>query len=472
VTGPDLTESPPLAAGGRAVGRTLAVIALGAFITTLDNNIVAAGVPSIARDLSLGFAALQGISIGYMLPFASLLLVAGTLVDRWGQRATLLGGLAAFGLGAVLGGLAHTGWLLIGARILQGMAAAFLVPALLSLLRTNLDTKQRAIGATLWTASLAVALALGPTLGGLLSEYLGWSWIFFCNVPFVAVVAALVPSTASATGRGDRARPAFAGMVLVTAGLVLVTVGLVGLGGESSSRSAVPVVVIAAGLVALLVFSLRERRSAVRLMPASLLGQRVFVGGLIVQLLWGLGVSGVFFFTPLLHQESLGLSPLMAGVPLVLVAVAIMAVTPSVPWAVARFGPHRTVFAGLLVVALGLLAVAAVNGIPEVPPRIPGLLLIGAGSALTTPLTSFALEMVDERHAGAASGLLTASRELSSALGVALIGAVLTAVRGADLLRGVHPGPALANGYTAGLLVAAALELLGAALALRIFRPR
>lgn len=350
-------------------GRTLLIVALGAFITTLDNTIIAAGVPSIGHALSLDLATLQWVSIGYMLPFAGLLLVAGTLVDRWGQRATLAGGLIAFGLGAAAGGFATSATVLIAARVVQGLAAAFLVPALLSLLRTNLDSRQRAIGATLWTACLAVALALGPTMGGLLSEYLGWSWIFFSNLPFVLVMLVLLPATAG-TGRAREARrPAVAAMVLVTAGLVLVAAALVGLGDDARLTETAPLL---GGLALIAWFAIRERRARDPLVPPDLTRERVFTGALAVQLLWGLGVSGIFFFTPLLHQDSLGLSPVGAGLPLVLVAVAIVAVTPAVPWLMARLGPHRTVCVGLLTVALGLLAVAAINHIPEVPPRIRG----------------------------------------------------------------------------------------------------
>ncbi|MFD5090696.1 MFS transporter [Amycolatopsis thailandensis] len=446
---------------------TLVMIALGAFVTTLDNTIVAAGAPSIARDLALDLPTLQWVSIGYMLPFAGLLPVAGTLVDRWGQAATLRAGLLAFGAGAAVGGLATTAWLVISARVLQGAAAAFLVPALLSLLRTNLDERRRAVGATVWTACLAVALALGPTLGGVLSEYLGWGWIFFVNLPFVAAMLALLRKVAVAGRDPAAGRPAVLSMLVATTGMVLVTAAVVELG---EGDVLVPAMSGVAGIGFAIWFVLRERRARDRLVPGELTGQRVFSGALVVQLLWGLGVSGVFFFTPLLHQESLGLGPVLAGSPLVVVAIAVVAATPLVPWAVPRFGPHRTVATGLGTVAVGLLAVAAVNHVPEVLPRIPGLVLIGAGSALTTPLTSYALEIVAERHAGTASGLLTASRELSSALGVALIGAVLAVVRTARLDEGAVS--ALADGYTAGLLTAAGLEILGALLALRLLNPR
>ncbi|WP_394361936.1 MFS transporter [Amycolatopsis sp. SB7-3] len=439
---------------------TLLMIGLGAFVTTLDNTIVAAGAPSLARELGLDLPTLQWVSIGYMLPFAGLLPVAGTLVDRWGQAATLRAGLLAFGAGAAVGGFATTAWLVIAARVLQGTAAAFLVPALLSLLRTNLDARSRAVGATVWTACLAAALALGPTLGGLLSEYLGWGWVFFVNLPFVAAMLLLVRQVALADRDPAAGRPAVLSMLVVTTAMVLTTAAVVELS----------VVLGAAGTAFAIWFVLRERRARMRLVPNALTGTRVFTGALTVQLLWGLGVSGVFFFTPLLHQESLGLGPMLAGLPLVVVAVAVVAATPLVPWAVPRWGPHRTVAAGLTTVAAGLLALAAVNHLPEIPPRIPGLVLIGAGSALTTPLTSYALEIVAERHAGTASGLLTASRELSSALGVALIGAVLSVVRAARLDEGA--AAALADGYTAGLLTAAALQLAGALLALRLLNPR
>ncbi|WP_372662571.1 MFS transporter [Amycolatopsis kentuckyensis] len=448
--------------------RTLVLIALGAFVTTLDNTIVAAGAPSIGRDLALDLGALQWVALGYMLPFAGLLLVAGTLIDRWGRRPALLAGLLAFGLGAGAGGVATSAGVLVAARVLQGAAAAFLVPGLLSLLRTNLDARGRTLGAAVWTACLAAALALGPALGGLLSEYLGWGWIFFVNLPFVAAMLVLVPGTVPRGRDPDGPRPAAGPLTVVTASLVLLTAALVELGEHPRTA----VALLAAGVALGAVYVLRERRAPVRLVPAELTGNRVFAGSLVVQVLWGLGISGIVFFTPLLHQDFLGLDPVRAGLPLALVAVAVVAATPLVPAAVARHGPHRTVAAGLGVVAAGLLALAVVDHVPAVFPRIPGLVLIGAGSAFTTPLTSHALDVVAERQAGTASGLLTASRELSSALGVAVIGAVLTAVRTVRLDAGATPGPALAAGYTAGLLVAAGLTLAGALLAVRVSRRR
>ncbi|MEV6628355.1 MFS transporter, partial [Amycolatopsis sp. NPDC051114] len=337
---------------------------------------------------------------------------------------------------------------------------------LLSLLRSNLDARGRTLGAAVWTASLAAALALGPALGGLLSEYLGWAWIFYVNLPFVAAMLVLLPGTVPPGRNPSGPRPAAGAMTVATASLVLLTAALVELAEDARTGIAL----LAAGTALGLGFVLRERRARERLVPADLTGNRVFAGSLAVQVLWGLGISGIVFFTPLLHQEFLGLDPVRAGLPLALVAVAVVAATPAVPGAVARFGPRRTVAAGLAVVACGLLGLAAVNHVAAVLPRLPGLVLIGAGSAFTTPLTSHALDVVAQRRSGTASGLLTASRELSSALGVALIGAVLTVVRTMRLDAGAAPGAALAAGYTAGLLAAAGLTLTGALLAVRVLR--
>lgn len=451
-----------------AVGPTMVIIALIAFVTTLDNNIVAAAVPSISRELGLNLAEVQWVVIGYMLPFAGLLLVSGTLVDRWGQRRSLLLGLLAFGLGALLGGVAGDATTLIVARVLQGAAAAVIMPAALSLLRTGMDAKRRAFGTAVWTASLALAIATGPAIGGALSEYLHWTWIFYSNVPFVVIAAALVPLVAPDVQPAAAGKVDVTGMVLATTAMTSFTMAMVSLGESSAGAIDWPIPAVI-GIVTALGFLISQRYSAHPLVPKAVLEQRAFVGGVLVQLLWGLGVTGIVFFTPLVYQESLHLSPTEAGMPLVAAAVGLILVTPFVPAVVARLGPRNTVVVGLLMVTGGLVLLAMVNHIPSVPPRMPGLLMVGAGSALTTPLTTYALDMVAAAHAGVASGLLTASREVSSALGVALIGALITVRQSAELAEGATGEQAIAAGATASYLGAAIVELLAAWLTFRIF---
>ncbi|SFB44219.1 Major Facilitator Superfamily protein [Amycolatopsis marina] len=448
----------------------LTVVVLVAFVTTLDNTIVVSAAPSIGRELGMSLSALQWVSIAYMLPYAGLLLLSGAVLDRMGMRA-LLAGFVVFAAGALLGGVSRNPELLIVARVVQGIAAAFIVPGTLSLLRTSLPQRLRAAGAAAWTAALAAALAVGPWLGGALAEYVHWSWIFFSNLPFVLVAAVLILPAMGERGARSTAPVRFGAALTATCGLVLLTAAFVG-AGPSDGGTGTAVGLAVAGVLVLLAFAAVEQRSDRPLVPGRLLTNRVFTGANTVLLLWGLGISGIVFFTPLLHQDFLGMSPAEAGLPLVLVAAAVICATPFVPAANRNWGPHRTVFAGLGTVALGLLALAAVNDIHAIETRVLGFVLIGAGSAFTTPLTAHALDLIEDRDAGVASGVLTASRELSSALGVAVIGLVVTTVRARELAGGAPAGSALAGGYTAGLLTAAVLQACGAVLALRVLAPK
>lgn len=430
---------------------TVLLIALVAFVTAMDNTIVVAAAPTIGRELGLSVAVLQWLSIAYLLPYAGLLLLAGALVDRFGERRALLTGLVGFGVFAVLAGFAGNATLLIAARVGQGCAAALVVPATMSLVRTRLPQSARATGAAVWTAALAAALALGPWLGGVLAEYASWRWIFAAALPFVVPAFFLVPKEISACDATVRVRPAPA--LVVTAGLVLVT-GAVVLRGVPATGAA-PLLLGIAGVAALWAFTRLERRAATPLIPRRLLADRPFLLINVVASLWGVGIGGVVFFTPLRYQDGLGLSPQAAALPLVLVAVALIVTAPLVPHVLRRLGPQWTIAGGLVLVSSGLAWLAVVDHLPGLGSRLGGLFVLGVGSACTTPLTALALDRADAAVAGAASGVLTASRELAGALGVALFGLTLS----------------LAS-YQAGLLAAALLQLAGAGLTFVALRSR
>lgn len=436
----------PAGPATRIPATTVLLIALVAFVTAMDNTIVVAAAPTIGRELGLGVTVLPWLSIAYLLPYAGLLLLAGTLVDRFGLRRALLAGLAVFGTFAVLASLAGNGTLLIAARVGQGCGAALIVPATMSLVRTRLPQVARATGAAIWTAALAAALALGPWLGGVLAEYASWRWIFAAAVPFVVPAVLLVPRDIPAGDTTVRVRPGPA--IVVTAGLVLVT-GAVG---------ATSLLLGAAGIAVLAAFTRMERRAVTPLIPRQLVSDRPFLLINVVASLWGVGIGGVVFFTPLRYQDGLGLSPQAAALPLVLVAVALIVTAPLVPHVLTRLGPQWTIAGGLVLVAAGLAWLAAVDQLPGLGPRLVGLLVLGVGSACTTPLTALALDRADAEIAGAASGVLTASRELAGALGVALFGLVVS-LAGADLA-----------GYRTGLLAAALLQFAGAGLTFTALR--
>lgn len=436
----------------------LVVAALTGFVTTLDNTIIAAAAPSIGRELGLSLASLQWISIAYMLPYAGLLLPAGRLLDRFGRRRLVMAGCAVFAAGAVLGGVARTPEWLLTARVVQGVAAAFVVPGTLSLIRTELPAGRRDSAIAAWTAALAAALALGPWLGGVLAEYLHWSWIFYANLPFAAAAMVLLagtPRERHTPVRGSWPGPGPVSRILK---------------GAIRARSAPGRVVGRSKYIQYERPTSASPRNQTdheshppRSTRQALVTNRVFAGSNALVLLWGLGISGIVFFTPLAYQESLGLGPAAAALPLVVVAAGVIVTTPFVPMVTRALGPRRTITFGLLVLAAGLLQLAVVHDETTMAPRLLGLVLAGVGSAATAPLTTYALDQVGTGDAGTASGVLTTTRELSSALGVALIGAVLTSVAGST---------GMAAGYTAALVVAAVLQLAGAALAPVVLRPR
>jgi MFS family permease len=438
----------PAGPATRIPATTVLLIGLVAFVTAMDNTIVVAAAPTIGRELGLGVTVLPWLSIAYLLPYAGLLLLAGTLVDRFGLRRALLAGLVWFGAFAVLASLAGDATLLIAARVGQGCGAALIVPATMSLVRTRLPQSARATGAAIWTAALAAALALGPWLGGVLAEYASWRWIFAAALPFVVPAALLVPREVRSGDAGVRVRPGPA--IVVTSGLVLVTAAV----GTTS------ILLGAAGIAALVAFTRMERRAVTPLVPRQLVRDRPFLLINVVASLWGVGIGGVVFFTPLRYQDGLGLSPQAAALPLVLVAVALIVTASFVPHALTRVGPQWTIAGGLVLVAAGLAWLAAVDHQPGLGPRLVGLLVLGVGSACTTPLTALALDRADVDIAGAASGVLTASRELAGALGIALFGLVVS-LAGTDLA-----------GYRTGLLAAAVLQFAGAGLTFTALRKQ
>lgn len=443
----------------------LIALALAGFVTALDNNVVNVALPTVQNALDASVPELEWIVSGYVLSFASLLIAGGRVTDLVGRRLVLIVGLAALIVTSALAGLTTSATALITARIAQGVAAALVMPAALAVLARDVDREHRDLAAGIWTASLAVALAAGPVVGGALTEHLSWSWIFYLHVPAGGMTIALVlwglPANSPAVRPTSLRALDLGGLVLSTvvlggASFALVQGQSLGFGDPSILFASVVAIVALPALVRV------ELRASSPMMHMGLFRDRVFTGGTLAQVLWGLGVNGTFLYTSLFLQDVLKFSPTSAGMLFVPLAGLLVLCVPIVPSLSARFSPRWVVTTGMALVALGLALLALCGADSGVPELLPGLLSIGLGSALITPLTSAVLTAVPPTSAGVASAMISAGREASAVLGVAVTGLVITSVRVSAQQKGIVGDNAYVSGYSTGLSVAAVLVLVGA----------
>lgn len=442
----------------------LVMLALAGFITTLDNTVINVALPTVQSELDLTVTDLEWVATSYVLSFGALLPVGGRLADLLGRRAVLATGVVIFTVASAAVALATSGQTLIAARTVQGVGAALAIPASLAVVAGDLPAPRRAMAVGLWTSALALALAMGPVVGGFVTEHWGWSWVFLLNVPFGAVALALVPAVPAARTRvrkGLLPLLDLPGALLLSLALFLLTYGLVRGGEHSFSASPVPLclgLAAAAGCA----FVAVESRTFLPLVDLRLLRNRSLSGGAAAQVLWGIGVNGVFFFTALYLQRVLDFSPTKAGLAFLPLAVALLLTTPFAERAAALVGAHLSIAAGLVLVSGGLLYVSGTGPHAGYWDLQPGLLLIGAGSALTTPLTVRSVADVPATRTGMASGLVSAAREISGVFGVVLVGVVLTRTERTALREGADPRSAFLDGYDTGLQLAALCVLAGA----------
>lgn len=454
----------------------LALVCVAGFLTTLDNTVINVALPTLRSELGLTVVDLEWVASSYVLSFGALLLAGGRLTDLLGRRPVLTAGLVVFTLASAAAALAASGTALIAARAVQGAGAALVIPASLAVVAADLPERRRSTAVGLWTAALAVALALGPVIGGLVTEHWGWSWVFLLNVPFGGLALLLVPAVPSAGPGRPAGRLAvlldLPGVALSACSLFLLTYALVK-GGEDTFTA--PPVPLCLGLSAAtgLAFLVVEARTRLPLLDLRMLRDRFLVGGIAAQVLWGMGVNGVFFFTALYLQQVLGFSPVEAGLAFLPLAAALLLCTPFAERA-ARLagGAHRSIAAGLALVAAGLLLVAQAGAGAAYADLQPGLVLIGVGSSLTTPLTVRSVEAVPASRTGTASGLVSAAREISGVFGVVLIGIVLTRTERDALRDGADPPTAFLDGYDTGLRLAAMCVSVGALVTLAALRRR
>jgi EmrB/QacA subfamily drug resistance transporter len=452
----------------------LAAMSLAAFMAYLDNNIVNVAIPTIQHSLHLSVSGLEWVVSSYLLTLAGLLLVGGRLADVFGRRRLFLAGLAVFTLSSLAAGLSGSGGTLIASRAIQGIGAALLMPATLAIIVAAFDDiRERNLAIGLWAAVGALALAAGPALGGLISQHFRWGWIFLINVPVGLITFAI----ALRNVRESRAETAvrrvdLPGLVASAVTLFALTYALI----EGEVRGWTSPVILgsfALAAVTLAVFLAVEARVAHPMVDLTMFRTREFSGGIGTMMIWAFGILGIYFFTSLYLQETLGFSPVKAGLAFVPMALCIAVFAVIAPRVQAWAGAHRTVAFGMLLMVAGLGLFARLGLNVTYPALLPGFMLFGAGAGLmNVPLTNATMAATPAAQAGIASALLNASREVAGLLGITVIGAILSTRRAAALRSGADPVHAFLTGYHTGLWVTIALMAAGVAVSYLTLRPR
>ncbi|WP_431357739.1 MFS transporter [Streptomyces lydicus] len=444
-------DTPEAARGGSTV--VLGAALLGFFLISLDALIVTVALPDIGRGLGGGMSGLQWMVDGYTLMFAALMLSAGALSDRIGARRAYGGGLVLFTLASAACGLAPGLGVLVAARLVQGAAAAVMMPASLALVRQGFpDQAKRAQAIAVWTVGGAVAVAAGPVLGGALTATVGWRWIFFVNLPAGLLALALlarVPASPRLPARLD-----VVGQVTAVAAMGALTYGVIEGGDKGFGRPLVVASLLVAA-VAAAIFLTAQARSAHPMLPLPLFRSRVVAVSLVVGFMLNAAYyGGVFVFSLYLQQER-GQSALHAGLMFIPMTALVAVVNLTSAKLAARFGPRVPMVAGQLVGTAGLLALLGVGAHTDVWAVAALMVPVGLGGALTVPaLTAMLLDAVPADRAGTASAVLNTGRQVGGAIAVAVFGALLA---GADtFLAGMRWSMLLA---AAGLVLTAGATL-------------
>jgi EmrB/QacA subfamily drug resistance transporter len=473
------SEAVPVAPVDRRRWILVATI-IGSSMTFVDGTVVNIALPTIGRDLGAGLSAQQWVMLSYSLAVASLYIVSGALGDRYGRWWLFVAGVAGFASASALAGVAPNTDLLIAARVLQGVAGALLTTNSLALLRaTYAEDSGRAVG--LWTAWSGIGTMIGPPLGGLLVEYASWRWIFFINLPAAAVALVLAFAGRSRERPPEEVRPLqWSAAATIAATFGALTFALIQ--GAHAGFATVwwAFLVSIAGLALLIAL---ERRSATPLLPTELLRERVFVVANAYTLLVYAALGGSTFYLALyLQSAAVGYTPARASLVFLPISIVMFFAAARFGRLADRDGPRRYLTLAPIVMAVGFALLTLVTSTNPLLP-LPGVLVMAFGLAmLVAPITSTALKAAPDRYAGLAAGVNTTVSRLGGLIATPLIGVAITLVFAASAPH-PHAGPfaahaasadqrgATVTAFRAGIGLAVALCLAGAALASRGLRP-
>jgi EmrB/QacA subfamily drug resistance transporter len=414
---------------------TLIATILGSTVVFLDGTVVNVALPAISDGLEVGLAGQQWVVEAYTLALVSLLLVGGSLGDQFGRRRMFVAGLVAFGATSALCAIAPTDEFLIGARSLQGIAGALLVPGSLAIVAATFEGEARGRAVGTWTAWTGIATVIGPAGGGALIGLASWRAIFWVNLPLIAATVVLTLHSV----QESRDEDAFLGIDWL--GILLSAIGLGGptfaLIEQPANGWADPMVWVplVTGVVCFGLFILREATARHPMMPLSLFRIRNFWVTNLTTLTAYAGLIGGLFFVGLFLQQVAGYSALEAGLATTPISVLMFFLSPRFGRIASGTGPRLPMCAGPIVGGVGLLLLLRVGADPNyVTDVLPGLLVFGIGlSATVAPLTATVLDSVDEHHVGIASGVNNGVSRVAGLLAIAVLGAVISANFGSAL---------------------------------------
>lgn len=426
----------------RQRGIILAALSLVLFAAIIDVSAMNVALPSIGRELEATDGQLQWIASAYMLALASVLLFAGSMGDRYGRRRALLIGLVLFATGSLIGALAGSPPVAILGRAVQGLGGAAMPPTALAIISNIfLDARGRARAIGVWGAVMGVALALGPLLGGVLTELLSWRAVFGINLPVVAVAMAVIVRVVPETRAGTPRRFDAAGQLLAVVLLLSLTIAIIRI-GEAGTGLREALLLAVAG-VALLGFIAVEHRVAEPMLELTFFRSWPFaIANVIAMLVFG-AYAGFQFVTALYLQGALGLTALQAGLLLLPMAAANAAMAAVSGWMVAAWGSGPPILMlGVILAGATAVLLATTSGSALVPYLIASILFGGGMGAANAALTNVAMAGMPRAQAGVAGATMSTGRQTGQALGVALFGALLNAGTDAGLppVRAAHPG--------------------------------
>jgi EmrB/QacA subfamily drug resistance transporter len=453
---------------------TFTLVAIAQFMVVLDSAITNVALPTIQRQLHFTNSALQWVVTAYALTFGGFLLLGGRAADLFGRRRVLVTGMSAFTIFSFLIGISHSTTTLIGLRALQGMAGAFMSPSALSIVLTTFRDGGAARNKALayWTLVATAGAAIGLLLGGLLTQYVGWRWNFFINVPVGLI---MVPVITRFVPKHERAEE-YTGLDLLGAATITSSLMLVVLGFSQTTSwgwlSAKTLGIFGAAIVLLAAFIANESRAKHPLIPLSIFKIRNVTGAnLMMAPMYGT-MMGIFFLITLYMQSILHYSPTVTGVAFLPFPLLLAAMSTRIPGLVAKYGYRRWLIAGPIIVAIGLawLSQLPLHG-HYLANLLPGFVLIPIGIGMTfMPIIASATSGVPAHEAGLASGLVTTSQMMGGALGLSILSSIAASAAVSAKHLGVQG--ALVHGYDRAILVAIVFMVFSVLLATTVIRQK